>query len=184
MLKTLLSRCMIVSATVFVVALGVTPSINPTHGFSQNPDGWEIAPKPDEHQYLDDSVPVFVFRVVSGPENREEGKNAFVIKETIVENRSNKNVDSIVLRWVITPMNDESSVLLSGKMAPHKLADLYKTLMMGRRQTLKLSVPPIASLLKSLPTSETYSNRFKVLIGVAKVVFDDGSTWEDGAFYR
>jgi hypothetical protein len=123
-------------------------------------------------------------RVVSGPENREEGKNAFAIKETIVENRSKKNVDSIVLRWVITPMDDESSVLLSGKMAPLKLADLYKTLMVGRRQTLKLSVPPIASLLKSLPTSETYSNRFKVLIGVAKVVFDDGSTWEDGAFYR
>jgi hypothetical protein len=169
----------LIRAGVVVLVFGLAHSIGPNDALAQEPGKWQISPKPDQYQYEDASVPVIAVRVVSGPENEEEGKKTFTIKEAIVENRSTKNVESVVLRWVITPMKDETPVLFRGEMEPHKLSNLFKTLMAGHRQTLKLSVPNIALLLKDLPNADFYSNRLNVLIGVAKVTFEDGSTWEE-----
>lgn len=178
-LTEFLLRGTLIRASVVVLVFGVAYSIRPNYALAQEPGKWLISAKFDEYQYLDASVPVIVVRVVSGPENKEEGKNTLVIKEAIVENRTTKNVESVVLRWVITPMKDETPVLFRGEMAPHKLIDLSKTLIAGHRQTLKLSVPKIAALLNELPNADSYANRFSVLIGVAKVTFEDGSTWEE-----
>jgi hypothetical protein len=178
-LTKFLLRGTLARASIVVLVFALVPSIRPNYALAQEPGKWQIATKFDEYQYADASVPVTVVRVVSGPENEEEGKNTFAIKEAIVENRSTKNVESVVLRWVITPMKDETPVLLRGQMAPYKLLNLFKTLKAGHRQTFKLSVPNIAVLLNDLPNADSYANRFTVLIGVAKVTFEDGSIWEE-----
>src|SRR4051812_3165057 len=172
-LTKFLLRGPLIHASVVVLVFGLAHSIRPNYALAQEPGKWLISAKFDEYQYLDASVPIIVVRVVSGPENEEEGKKKFVIKEAIVENRSTRNVESVVLRWVLTPMKDETPVLFRGEMEPQKLSNLFKTLTAGHRQTLKLSVPGIAKLLNGLPNADSYANRFTVLIGVAKVTFED-----------
>jgi hypothetical protein len=118
---------------------------------------------------------------VSGPEDPANGTMRFAIKEAILENRSSKNVQSVTVRWLVTPMVDEGNVLLRGDMEPHKLELLHKTLLAGHRQTLKLSTPNILQMLRDLPKAALYETRYTLLIGVSKIVFEGGSTWSDGA---
>jgi hypothetical protein len=144
----------------------------------------ELASMPDVAQARDSTVPVFVFRVVSGfTEPDEAGSKEYQVKEVILENRSTKDVSAVTLRWKLTPLADRNTVLYMGRHETHVLSSLRKTLFIGHRQTLKLSLPKIADLIKEIPSGNELKapDGFALIIGVGEVVFADGSTWKEEA---
>lgn len=162
------------------VVFAVSHSANPsTTAASQGHPNWEVAALPDTVQFNDPLVPVAVFNVASGtkdtaPSERKE----FQIKEVILENRSPKDVSSVTLRWTVTPLNARTTILKRGQHVTHVLRSLHKPLVAGHRQTLKLSLPKIFEILKTVPNGDSYSG-FAIIIGVSEIVFEDGSTWEE-----
>jgi hypothetical protein len=141
---------------------------------------WEVATLPDWRQPTDTTVPVWVFRVTTDSASKDEsGNRKYRISQVIVDNRSNKAVSAIRLRWAITPMLDRTDILKRGTFDPHILATLDKKLAPGERQTLPIIAhPKVGDLVKSIPDADSRPG-FAFLIGVAEVVFDDGSTWKE-----
>lgn len=134
----------------------------------------------DMQQYETPAVPVAVVRVVSGlSEPNSEGKKQFLVKEVIVENRSNKEVTSITLRWKITPYSSPATALSKGNLKPHVLKSLHKSLLAGKRQSLKLAHPSVSQLIDRIPNVEAMSTDFAFIVGVSEVTFEDGSTWKE-----
>ncbi len=146
----------------------------------KNQDGMEIAVLPDQQQFTNPATPVVTVRTVSGrSEPDEHSKKQILIKEVILENRSAKNISSVTVRWRITPLNSRLTTLVRGEFSPHVLHSLHKTLRPGQRQTLKLSHPKLITLIQKIPNREPMDNKFAFVIGVAEVVFEDGSTWKE-----
>lgn len=140
----------------------------------------EIAVAPDEQQFNNPAVPVVVFRSVFGLSDPDtKAKREPLIKEVILENRSTKDISSVTVRWVITPLNSRTTPLARGEFNPHVLQSLHKTLRAGQRQTLKLSHPKLITLIEQVPNLEAMGNKFIFFIGVAEVVFADGSSWKE-----
>lgn len=135
----------------------------------------------DAEQYKNPATPVVVVSVTSGLSDPDADKNKqFLLKEVIVENRSNKKVSEITIRWAIAPMSDRLTLLSRGKLATHRLAQLNKELLAGQRQTLKLSHPKLGQLIEAIPNLEGMGTGFAFVIGVGEVVFEDGSIWKEG----
>lgn len=167
------------AGVIFALSRNISSSTASASETQQAHPKWEVTSLSDTSQFNNPTVPVAVVRVVSGlTEPDERGKKQYVVKEVIVENRSTKNVASVTLRWLITPMDDRMSILQRGEMNPHILTALHKTLLTGRRQTLKLSLPKVGHLLKGVPNADAVT-RFAVIIGVSQVAFDDGSIWKE-----
>lgn len=146
----------------------------------QSPGAMELAVMPDQQQFTNPAVPVFVVRTVSGlSEPNAEAKKQYLIKEVILENRSTKDISSVTVRWVITPLNSRTTALARGKFSPHVLQSLHKTFLAGHRQTLKLSHPKLSKLIQQIPHLEAMGNKFVFIIGVAEVTFEDGSSWTE-----
>lgn len=140
----------------------------------------EIAVLPDQQQFTNPAVPVITVRTVSGRSDSDaDSKKQILIKEVIIENRSEKNISSITVRWRITPLNSRLTTLVRGEFSPHELQSLGKTLKPGQRQTLKLSHPKLITLIQKIPNKEAMNNEFAFVIGVAEVIFEDGSTWKE-----
>src|SRR5258705_2951889 len=69
--------------------------------------GGQLASVADAEQFKKPGVPVVVVSVTSGLSDPDEhSKKQFVVKEVIVENRSNKNVSSVTIRWALSPLNN------------------------------------------------------------------------------
>jgi len=136
----------------------------------------EMAVMPDQQQFTNPAFPVVAVRTVSG---RDEDQAQYLIKEIIVENRSMKDVSSVKVRWVIAPLNSRTTSLRRGEFSPHVLSLMHKTLKAGQRMTLKLSHPKLLDLIHEIPNLKAMGNKFVFLIGVAEVVFDDGSVWKE-----
>lgn len=172
-------RLLLVGCIVFISAVTFfLLNSSGVNSVAANQGKWEIACMPDWKQPLDTTVPVFVFRVTSGVEKDETGTNEYRISSVIVDNRSMKSVSSITLRWTITPMDDRANVLKTGKLDPHILATLHKTLAGGQRQTLKLSDLKPGKLVLQVPDANSRTG-FTVMISVGEVIFDDGSIWKE-----
>lgn len=138
---------------------------------------WVVSSMPDTDQFKDLSIPVTVFRVSSGIKDPVEGAvREYEVKEVIVENRSPRDVASVTLRWIITPFDARTTVLRRGELERHVLRSLHKPLIAGHRQTLKLSFPKIAQMIKGIPNADSYTG-FAIIIGISKIEFEDGSTW-------
>jgi len=164
------------AAIAFAVTQLSTPS---TTAASQGHPKWDVSSMPDTVQFNDPSAPVAVYSVASGvKEASADGPRELQVKEVIVQNKSSKDVSSLTLRWTVTPLNERTTVLLRGQHETHVLRPLHKTLAAGHRQTLKLSLPKIAKILKTVPNADSYSG-FAIIIGVSDVVFEDGSSWEE-----
>ena len=177
-------RLLLVSGIALVV-VGLVFAANSNIGKSagdggKNQGGMEIAVMPDQQQFTNPAVPVVVFRAVSGlSEPDADAKKQYLIKEVILENRSTKDISSVTVRWVITPLNSRTTPLARGEFSPHVLQSLHKTLRAGQRQTLKLSHPKLSELIQQVPNVEAMGSKFVFLIGVAEVVFEDGSSWKE-----
>lgn len=143
-------------------------------------DKWQVASVADAEQFKNPAVPVVVVRVTSGLSDPDENsKKQFLVKEVIVENRSNKKVSSITIRWALSPLSNRLVVLSRGELTTHKLPELKKQLLAGQRQTLQLSHPKIGKLIEDIPNLEGMGTEFAFVIGVGEVVFEDGSTWKE-----
>jgi len=146
----------------------------------QTQEGMEIAVMPDQQQFTNPAIPVATFSTVSGrSEPDANGKTQLLIKQVILENRSTKDVSSVTVRWLITPLNSRITPVARGEFSPHALQSLNKTLRAGHRQTLKLSHPKLFTLIQQIPNREVVGNKFAFVIGVAEVVFEDGSSWKE-----
>ena len=146
----------------------------------QTPVGMEIAVILDYQQFTNPAVPVVVVRTVSGDSEPDaDAKKQLLIKQVILENRSEKDVSAVTVRWLLTPLNSRTTPLARGEFNPHVLQSLDKTLRAGKRQTLKLSHPKLFSLIQQIPNREAMGNKFAFKIGVAEVVFEDGSSWKE-----
>jgi len=156
-------------------------TIDKSLGKTKPPQGkWQVASVADAEQYKNPAIPVVVVSVTSGLSDPDADKNRqFLIKEVILENRSNKKVSEITIRWAIAPMNNRLTLLSRGKLATHRLPQLNKQLLAGQRQTLKLSHPKLGQLIEAIPNIEGMGTEFAFVIGVDQVVFEDGSTWKE-----
>ena len=175
-------RLSLASAVVLLAVAGLF-FVNNSAGKTTLPvvqDKWQVASVADSEQFKNPAVPIVVVRVTSGlSEPDASAKKQFLVKEVIVENRSNKKVSSITLRWALSPLNNRLVVLSRGELAAHKLYELKKQLLAGQRQTLQLSHPKIGKLIEDIPNLEGMGTEFAFVIGVGEVVFEDGSTWKE-----
>jgi hypothetical protein len=175
-------RLLVIGFVLLVVSIvcGTTRNIGRTADAAQASVGMEIAVIPDQQQFTNPAVPVAAIRIVAGLSDPDaDGKTQLLIKEVILENRSSKDVSSVIIRWVITPLNSRATTLARGEVSPHVLQALDKALRAGKRQILKLSHPQLSTLIQQIPNCEAMGNKFAFKIGVAKVVFEDGSSWEE-----
>jgi hypothetical protein len=149
--------------------------------FAQNkPEEFEISIMGDQEQFTNPAVPVVVVRTVSGlSEPDADSKRQYLAKQVILENRSTKDIASVTLRWAISPMNSRTTRLTQGEFGPYSLSALHKTLLAGQRQTLKLVHPKFNRLIDGIQNRQAMGNRFRFIIGVAEVSFEDGSTWKE-----
>jgi hypothetical protein len=149
--------------------------------FVQNqPSGWVVSSLPNTEQYQNPSVPLVVIRVVSGVSDPDKDKpSEYLVKEVVVENRSQKEVISVILNWTVVASNNRLTALNRGVLSRHVLKDLNKNLLAGHRQTLKLSHPKLGKMIKDIPNLEGMGKEFIIMIGVSEVTFEDGSTWKE-----
>lgn len=140
-----------------------------------------IACMPDSKQHLDPSVPVTVVRIVVGrSEPDEKGVRKFLIKEIVVENRSEKEVASVTVRWVVSPLNDRVKSLQRGTLQPQVMVALGKSLRPKERVSLVPTHPTVKEMLgQLLQQPHSFGNEFAILIGVSEIFFTDGSTWKE-----
>lgn len=140
-----------------------------------------IACMPDTKQHLDASVPVSVVRTVVGrSEPDEKGVRKFLIKEIVVENRSEKEVASVTVRWVVAPLNARVKSLQRGTLQPQVMVSHGKSLRPKERVTLVPTHPTVKEMLGTLlQQPHSYGNEFAILIGVSEILFADGLTWKE-----
>ena len=134
----------------------------------------------DSFQCKDPNAPVCVVSVVSGSSKPDEnGKRHPFIKEVVVENRSMRNISSLVLRAAITQATDRVTVLKRVELDPQVSDPEHKILLAGQRQTLMFSQLRIFDLVQDIPAEKAPSRQFTMIIGVSQVTFEDGSSWKE-----
>lgn len=163
--------CLLILVSTVIVVLGMTTGREKgSHRLQQF-----ASSIPDGRQFLDDSVPVAVFRVTM---NAEPGK-PYKAEQGILENRSSKNVEAVTLRWSLTTMRDRETVLQRGVMETIKLKAAKKSFRAHSRQTLKFPTPSLRQMMKLAANVDMPSENFLITIGVSEVLFEDGSTWKE-----
>jgi hypothetical protein len=174
-------RLLLLSGIAILLAgLGLATSNRTADGAAQSGGGVEIAVMLDYPQFIDPAIPLVVVRTVAGNSNPDaNSKQQLLIKEVIVENRSMKDVSAVTLRWLITPLNSRTTALARGEFSPHVLQNMHKTLRAGQRMTLKLVHPKLFDLIQQIPNREAMGSKFAIKVGVAMVVFADGSSWKE-----
>lgn len=132
---------------------------------------WAFATVLDMSQFGSSSLPV----AVSGIQSLSGGGRHLgitKIKRVELINRSPKIVNSVQLRWTLTPLDDPEKVLSEG-------ATQFANIWVEASSSKVVEIPTLypALLLKSLAKDGVLDGRFKITIGVQEARFTDGSFW-------
>lgn len=132
---------------------------------------WAFGTVFDMSQALSESIPVAVVGIQSLSGG---GKHLGVtkIKRIKVKNRSTKIVNSVQLRWTLSPMDDEEKVLSEGTTP-------FANIWVEANSLKEVEIPTLypALLLKSLAKDGKLDGEFQLTIGVQEARFADGSFW-------
>ena len=138
------------------------------------PGSWRLSTMPDLKQVNDPLTPVAVLTVTTFyGQDRYAGR--VKVLEAKIQNRSQRLVQSIQLRWTIVSNEEPETILLEGAVPP--LNRQIKANM-----TPIVDIPPIYfnKLVKPLLKNGELSGHFRLIVGVQEVYFADGTRWQKG----
>ena len=132
---------------------------------------WGFGTVFDMSQAESDSIPVAVIGIQSLSGG---GKHLGVtkIKRIKVTNRTHKIVNSVQLRWTLSPMGDPGKVLSEG-------ATQFANIWVEADSSKVVEIPTLypALLLKALAKDGVLDGTFRLTLGVQEARFADGSFW-------
>ena len=131
---------------------------------------WHVAAAGDAEQISDGDSPV----IVAGVESllgRGESAN-LLIKHVIFENRTQKPVTRITLKWMITNDEAQRSVALQGETSAFEI-----TIPTLAQQTAEISLLDFAKIARPLMRNGALDGTFLLKLRVSEATFADGSSW-------
>jgi hypothetical protein len=137
------------------------------------PGKWMLATSVDLKQFYDSSVPVVVAAMKTSY-GQGEYLGRVKVDEAKIENRSQKSIESIQLRWAIRKADEPDTVLLEGVMLPIQVQiEPFKV-------PLVIDIPPIYfnKIVKPLLKEGELSGHLELVVGMQGVKFADGTQWQ------
>ena len=128
----------------------------------------------DRAQFDDASTPVVV-RALNGITSTKQRAGKLSCAE--IENRSARTVKAVQLRWVVTARAADGSVVPNGEaLAKGLLPVVEAEIAPGSKLKVELHGAHFADFLQPLAVDGEVNGSHNVSVGVARVVFADGTT--------